>query len=80
METFRLPSGFRVATVPDQIELTTPWMDYSARVTEDGDSLKISRELVIKAVKVPRDRYDEFRRFCINVDEYEEQSLILRRE
>ncbi|MEE9293534.1 MAG: DUF3857 domain-containing protein [Phycisphaerae bacterium] len=80
VEIHQLPPGFTVDSVPDPITLRTPWMDYSASVEPDGKTLRVSRELVIKAVKVPRDRYDEFRRFCISLDEYEAQPIVLRRD
>ncbi len=79
-EEILIPDRMRVASTLPDINLTTPWMSYKATVRRDGRTLRVSRELIFDTVTVPRNRYDELRRFCIAVDEYEAQTIVLRSE
>ena len=78
-ETYHVPEGFRLVSTPKPIKLETPWMTYETSVDRKDNRLTVARTLTIKSTIVPRDHYDEFRRFCIALDEYEAQVLVFRR-
>ena len=79
-ERYAIPEGYAVKSLPKSIELSSPWMEYRATVTHDDGSITVTRELVTKSIQIPRAGYDELRRFCVRVDEYEAQGIVLSRE
>jgi len=75
-----LPEGWKVKKLPSELDLANAWGAYSLRFeTAPGKvTAKVSFEL--RAPRVPRDRYAEFRAFCEEVDRAEDEELILERK
>ncbi len=78
-ETIRVPEGFEIASAPESLSIEKPWMSYRTTIERERDALVIRRTLTIDALRIPRDEYDELRRFCISVDEYESKPIVIRR-
>ncbi len=75
-ETYHLPKGYVVVSTPEAVDFKTPWMEYHTTVSQTGDVVTVARTLIVNAIEVPQDRYDELRAFCIRVDEYENGAVV----
>ncbi|HVP13192.1 MAG TPA: tetratricopeptide repeat protein [Phycisphaerae bacterium] len=79
VETYHLPKGFRVESMPEPTRSQTDWLDYELKVVQDEDSLEIRRELSVKALEIPKAAYDKVREFCVDADKHQREPIVLVR-
>lgn len=77
--TYELPAGHSVQSVPAPVELESDLGVYRRVYTLEGGVLKARRVLQLKAVRVPVERYEEFRAWVGQIERAEAERPLLRR-
>ncbi len=77
VETYHLPPGFQVETIPGSASLTTDWLDFEIEVEREESAVRIDRQFAVKALDIPKAAYEEVREFCIQGDKLQREPLIL---
>jgi hypothetical protein len=72
-----LPPGFRVKTVPEPIEGTTPFGRYGIRVEVTPAKVVVKTVLSIERTSIARSDYAAWRAFCEAVDRAFLQRLVI---
>lgn len=72
-----LPDGFSLKHVPKDARLETEFGTYEKGYAIEGSVLKITRRLVVKAQRVPVEKYARWREWAIAVDRADEGRAIL---
>lgn len=76
---FYLPKNFVVDELPAPIEISNEMAFYKKEVTaESPEKLKIITSLVLKKRIIPSDQYKKLSDFFVEVNRYEEQSIVLK--
>jgi len=73
-----LPAGYEVDELPDPVDVTYDFADYHSKVEASGNTLKYSREYVVKQVWVPTSRFDDLRKFYRQIAADERSTAVLR--
>lgn len=73
----KLPSGFDVDEMPDQIELNQPFGNYSATFEVKEGLLLFKRSLALKSATVPVEQYAAVRGFFERIQAVEQASVVL---
>jgi hypothetical protein len=76
--TIKLPTGYQVETIPENMKASDVMLDYSLTVENKGDTLHLSRNLTGKAVYVPTNLYTQLRYDYRLVKASDEKQAILR--
>ena len=79
-QSYDLPEGMKVVTKPENVDVTTKFGRLVITYEVEGRSLKVSKQLSLETVRVAAEDYQEFRRFCNEVDEKEFREIILGTE
>ena len=67
--TVRLPEGYRLSTMPADVDMQTRFGRFTRRGTVKGDRVGIEQTLQVDAWQVAVSDYPAWRRFCMAVDE-----------
>lgn len=75
-----LPEGWDVSVLPSEQNIETAFGMYSRTITRDGREVVIQEELVFTPIRVAQEDYADFREFCRQVDQYQQEPLVVREE
>jgi hypothetical protein len=75
----KLPEGFAVDEIPENVTLQTPFGSYSAKYEHKEGSLLFTHTLEVKAATIPPERYAEIRDFFGRVVGAEQSPVVLVR-
>jgi tetratricopeptide (TPR) repeat protein len=73
-----VPAGRRVAALPGDVALDTPFGRYRRRVRLDGSTIVVERELRIEPQRVAPSDYPAFVRFASRVDALDDEPALLQ--
>jgi len=76
---FQLPEGFAVDTLPEPVELVTPFATYRQKVTQGGTLLASTASLEIKTLSLPAEQIPELRAFFGRVQHADDALVVLKR-
>jgi|GEM_PF-5815047 len=79
-QTYEIPEGYRVASLPESLVFETPYARYECEFRQENRTLTAVRTLTLKANHVPRSAYGEWRQFCMQADAADQQQFILEKE
>lgn len=75
---FRLPEGYSVESIPaENTTLTTEFGSYSSQIFRQEKALVLVRRLEMKPVRLPAERYGEWRNFCRDVAKSDAMKVVL---
>jgi len=74
-----LGKGYAVSELPKDLYIRNDFGSYILTFREEGDSIRVGRNLTLVPQRVKTDRYQDFLDFCRKVDEAEMGRIILRR-
>ena len=74
---YRLPEGASVQSVPEGVELQTPFGSYQRVYERKGGVLEVRRVLRLTTNRIPRAEYEAFRRFVETIDRAERERPVL---
>lgn len=74
------PKEFRVHSVPKSIEIDSPFGELTVEVHVDNKEIRVRRSFIFKATTVFPAQYAEFAKFCIQVDNYLQNQIVLQKE
>ena len=77
--TYILPGGYALAAVPLAKEFTSPFGTVKIDVRTGEGGVTVKQELEIFAQRIEPKDYKAFREYCLNVDDWENDSLILQK-
>ncbi|MBV8630129.1 MAG: transglutaminase domain-containing protein, partial [Silvibacterium sp.] len=76
----RIPSGYAVDEVPDPVNLDVGFATYRSDVKVEGDTLRYSREYVLKKLDLEASQYAELKKFEAVVNTDENRSAVLKKQ
>ena len=74
---FNLPAGFAVDEVPDAIQLSTPFGEYTTKYEVKGEQLIFTRMLTTKRATISIDKYASVREFFSKIRDAEQSPVVL---
>lgn len=74
---YTLPAGASVKSVPDAVELETPFGVYRRVYSRKGAQLEVRRVLQLRTTRIPKAQYAEFRRFVEQIERAERARAVL---
>lgn len=77
--TYLLPPGYEIASAPLSKELSTPYGVFRIDVDTSPGRVTLREELVLNAQRIMPAAYGGFREFCLNVEDWESEPVILKR-
>jgi tetratricopeptide (TPR) repeat protein len=77
--TYILPSGYALAAVPLAKEFKSPFGTVKIDVRTAEGRVTVKQELEIFAQRIEPEDYKAFREFCLNVDDWENEPIILQK-
>jgi tetratricopeptide (TPR) repeat protein/transglutaminase-like putative cysteine protease len=78
---YELPAGAEVKNLPVDTKLSGEFGDYSKTFKLDGGKrLHVVRKFAMKTNRIPKERYDEFRKFVGTIERAENERVILSKE
>jgi hypothetical protein len=72
-----LPSGMRVAQLPESLQAKNRFGEYRASFSVDNQTLKIVHDFKIPPQVISSSEYSSFQNFAIQIDNFERQSVTL---
>jgi hypothetical protein len=75
--TVTLPPGWRVATMPEDTQVESPFARYELKRKVDGNVVRFERTLTILAPRIKAEDYQAFRRFVTRVAEADRETVTL---
>ena len=75
----RVPEGWKVAKLPDERNLETPFAKFRVSAKADGGTVVFEREAMLTANRVSRDRYADFRDLVAKVNASITEKIVLER-
>ncbi len=79
-QTYELPKGMKVITLPEASKIKTKFGSLAISYVAENGKISVKKKLTIDVVRVSKDEYPDFRRFCNEVDEHERREVILGAE
>jgi len=76
----RLPAGYSVDEVPDPVNLDVGFATYRSDVKVEGDTLRYSREYVLKKLDLAPAEYAELKKFEATINTDENRSAVLKKQ
>jgi hypothetical protein len=76
----RIPAGYTVDEVPDPVNLDVGFATYRSDVKVEGDTLRYSREYVLKKLDLAPAEYAELKKFEAVVNTDENRSAVLKKQ
>ena len=75
MFNIELPETMPSPQLPEDRTVENEFGGFIRKSTVKDGKISIKEELVFKPVRVPKDRYQEFREFCRLVDLYQDETI-----
>lgn len=77
----QIPEGYGIESLPEPVELHTEWGDFSATAEQKGEgTLEMKISYSFRPVRLPADKYDEYRNFARTVNRAVESKIVLVKE
>jgi hypothetical protein len=76
----KLPAGFVVDEMPEQVDLKTTFGTYHAECSSKEGGLVYRRSLVLSNAILPADQYTEIRKFFISIRDSEQSPVVLTKK
>ena len=73
----RLPLGYAVESLPEPVELDTPWASFSSTASEADGCVTVVQTIRFKRFRSDKSRYPEFRDFARKVNRCYDSSFVL---
>ena len=77
---YELPAGVEIKNLPVDTKLDGEFGNYSKTFKLEGGKLHIVRKFDVKTNRIPKDRYEEFRKFVGDIERAENERVILTKE
>ncbi len=77
---YEIPKGMSVKTVPGETKLKSDFGGYTRTYKVEGNKIKVTRRFEMKTNRIPREAYDEFRKFVGEIERAENERVILSKE
>lgn len=77
--TYIIPKGYAFAALPLAKEFRSPFGTLAIDVRAEGNRVSIKHELELYAQRIRPDDYAAFREFCLNVDDWENEPVIIQK-
>jgi Tfp pilus assembly protein PilF len=77
--TYILPEGYAVSALPLIKEYHSPFGTLTIDVNADGNRVTLKQDLELYAQRIRPEDYGAFREFCLNVDDWENEPVIIRK-
>ena len=74
---YTLPPGFKINTLPKDLELEYPFGKISIKYTVDKNILNYAEEMQMRAWEIEAKDYPLFREWCNKIDRKEEEKIII---
>lgn len=74
----QIPEGYSVESIPDDVELDTPWACFSSSSVHSGSSVTIVQSLSFKKYRSGKESYPEFKEFIRKINQCYDSVLVLR--
>ena len=75
---YKIPQGYKVEAVPDEMNLSSSFGNFSSRTIKDDDgNLLYVRSLEIKVYEIPAENYNEYRNFLSEVVKTDRLQVVL---
>lgn len=78
--TYELPAGMDVKSLPKATELKSEFGTYTRTYTLEKGKLHAIRKFSMKTNRIPRESYEEFRKFVGEIEKAENERVILSKE
>lgn len=75
--TYTLPQGYAPEHIPEPISLTSPFGEYSCKITVSGDKLTYNRILLMKKGTFSKESYSQFVEFYKQIARADKQKVVL---
>ncbi len=76
--TVKLPAGFSVKYLPGPVQVDTPWVRFSSKYTQTGDSVTLARKTEIIARRVPIADYERLKEALEKISQSAEERIFLQ--
>ena len=76
----RIPAGYAIDEVPDPVNVDAGFASYRSEVKVDGNTLRYSREYVLKKLDLDPDQYAALKKFEAEVNADENRSAVLKKQ
>ena len=73
----QIPLGYAVESLPEPVELDTPWATFSSSATEDDGCVTVVQAIRFKRFRAPKTSYPDFRDFARKVNRCYDSSFVL---
>jgi hypothetical protein len=77
--TYIIPDGYAVAALPLAKEFRSPFGILFIDVRNEGNKVSIKQEFELYNQRIRPDDYAAFREFCLNVDDWENEPVIIQK-
>lgn len=77
--TYIIPEGYAFAALPLAKEFRSPFGILAIDVRVEGNRVSIKQEMELYAQRIQPDDYAAFREFCLNVDDWENEPVIIQK-
>ncbi|MFH1227397.1 MAG: DUF3857 domain-containing protein [Planctomycetota bacterium] len=79
--TYTMPAGYVINSVPENINMENDYAKYGCTYNKLADGrLEVTIEFALKSARIPKDKYAEFRNFCVRASKSGEQEVVLERK
>jgi hypothetical protein len=76
--TYKIPEGYNIKSIPEDITFDNDYALFKCLTKKiDNCTIEVNMEFLIKAVRIPKDKYDQFRDFCAKVHQAAEREIVL---
>ncbi len=76
--TYKLPGGYRIEAMPDDVEISTDFAEYRASIAmPDAQTLIYKRILRLKKRKLPAEQYEAYRNFVSGIVKADRAQVVL---
>ncbi|MBP7634038.1 DUF3857 and transglutaminase domain-containing protein [Candidatus Ozemobacteraceae bacterium] len=75
--TVKLPAGFTVKYLPAPVSVETPWVRFSSKYTQTGDTIVLSRRTAVTARRVPVAEYHRLKQALEKISQSTEERIFL---
>jgi hypothetical protein len=76
--TYKIPDGYSIKTIPENITFDNDYAQFKCLAGKVNDStINVKMEFTLKVVRIPKNKYDQFRDFCAKVHQVAEREIVL---
>lgn len=75
---FNIPDGYEVYHLPEPVEIKTPYFEFHSSFKKEGEKVLYQGEFIRKAVKIPPEKYNNYRKFCQRMQKSCERYVLFR--